>query len=270
MNVEAISVTPTLNFQSLIIVPESLPFGEKDPSCSSLPRVKQRAQNWYLLYLRAHPRSMLNNASHAQGERAVDRIVAHAIVSNVSTFRLFFPSVCQTKRQCHANENDGAVCKNCSSNLELEGLGLLPGEVGVGEVTVLGSLAVDGVDEVELLDDDTGAHVEVGVDDLNKLLGALVGGTVGLNEDGERLGNTNGVGELDESTASELGVDERLGDPTGEVGSGTVDLAVVLSGESTTTVGTPATVGVNNDLAASKTGVTLGTTNDEVARGLNL
>jgi hypothetical protein len=212
---------------------------------------------------------MLNNASHAQGERAVDRIVAHAIVSNVSTFRLFSP-VFQTKRQGHANENDGAVCKNCSSNLELEGLGLLPGEVGVGEVTVLGSLAVDGVDEVELLDDDTRAHVEVGVNDLNKLLGALVRGTVGLNEDGERLGDTNGVRELDESTASELGVDERLGDPTGEVGSGTVDLAVVLSGESTTTVGTPATVGVNNDLAASKTGVTLGTTNDEVARGLNL
>jgi hypothetical protein len=40
MNVEAISVTPTLNFQSLIIVPESLPFGEKDPSCSSLPQSK--------------------------------------------------------------------------------------------------------------------------------------------------------------------------------------------------------------------------------------
>jgi hypothetical protein len=35
---------------------------------------------------------MLNNASHAQGERAVDRIDAHAIVSNVNTFRLF-PSV---------------------------------------------------------------------------------------------------------------------------------------------------------------------------------
>jgi hypothetical protein len=30
---------------------------------------------------------MLNNASHAQGERAVDRIDAHAIVY-VSTFRL--------------------------------------------------------------------------------------------------------------------------------------------------------------------------------------
>lgn len=160
--------------------------------------------------------------------------------------------------------------KNRSGNLELEGLGLLPGEVGVGEVTVLGSLAVDGVGEVKLLDNDTGAHVEVGVDDLNKLLGAAVRGAVGLNEDGERLGDTNGVGELDESTASELGVDEGLGDPTGEVGSRAVDLAVVLAGEGTTTVSTPATVGVNDDLTASKTSVTLGTTNDEVARGLNL
>ena len=160
--------------------------------------------------------------------------------------------------------------KNRSGNLELEGLGLLPGEVGVGEVTVLGSLAVDGVGEVKLLDDDTGTHVEVGVDDLNELRGALLRGAVGLNEDGERLGDTNGVGELDESTASELGVDEGLGDPTGEVGSRAVDLAVVLAGEGTTTVSTPATVGVNDDLTASKTGVTLGTTNDEVARGLNL
>ena len=158
----------------------------------------------------------------------------------------------------------------CSSHLKLEGLGLLPGEVGVGEVAVLGGLAVDGVDEVELLDNDTGAHVEVGLDDLDELGGALVGGAVGLDEDGERLSDTNGVGELDKGTAGELGADERLGDPAGEVGSRAVDLAVVLAGEGTTTVSTPATVGVNDNLAASKTGVTLRTTNDEVAGGLNL
>jgi hypothetical protein len=157
-----------------------------------------------------------------------------------------------------------------SSHLELEGLGLLPGEVGVGEVTVLGGLAVDGVDEVELLDNDTRAHVEVGLDDLDELLGALVGGAVGLDEDGVRLSDTNGVGELDKGTTGKLGVDERLGDPAGKVGSRAVDLAVVLAGEGTTTVGTPATVGVNDDLAASKTGVTLRATNDEVAGRLDL
>ena len=35
-------------------------------------------------------------------------------------------------------------------------------------------------------------------------------------------------------------------------------------------MGTPATVGVDNDLTAGQTGVTLGTTNDEEARGLDL
>lgn len=65
-------------------------------------------------------------------------------------------------------------------------------------------------------------------------------------------------------------MDERLGDPAGKVGSRAVDLAVVLAGEGTTTVSTPATVGVNDDLAASETGVTLRTTNDEVAGRLDL
>jgi hypothetical protein len=152
---------------------------------------------------------------------------------------------------------------NVATSLELELLGLLPGEGLVAEVTVLGSTVVDGVGEVKLLDNDTGTEIEVLVDDLDKLLGGLVRGTVVLNEEREGLGDTNGVGELDETAAGEVGLDQGLGDPAGEVGSGTIDLGVILSGESTTTVGTPTTVGVNDDLTASETGVTLGTTDDE-------
>ena len=100
MNVEAISVTPTLNYQSLIIVPDLFRV-KKDIPSPFRPQNKATRANWYLLYLRAHPRSMLNNASHAQGERAVDRIDAHAIVSNVvSTFRLFPSVLNQTPRPC--------------------------------------------------------------------------------------------------------------------------------------------------------------------------
>jgi len=154
--------------------------------------------------------------------------------------------------------------------LELECLGLLPGEVGVAEVTVLGGGAVDGLDQVELLDNDTGAQVKVVGDDLDKLVGALVGSAVTLDEDGQWLGDTNGVGQLDQGSAGELGVDERLGDPAREVSSGTVDLGVVLSGESSTTVSTPSTVGVDNDLTTSQTGITLRTTDDEEAGRLNL
>lgn len=155
-------------------------------------------------------------------------------------------------------------------HLELELLGLLPGERLVGEVTVLGGCVVDGVDEVQLLDNDTRAEVKVLVDDLDELLGGLVRGAVGLNEEGQRLSNTDGVRKLDQRTASQLGVDERLGDPAGKVGSGAVDLGVVLSGESTTTVGTPTTVGVDNDLTASETGITLRSTDDEQTRGLDV
>ena len=161
-------------------------------------------------------------------------------------------------------------CSSRARRLELELARLLPAEVGVAEVAVLGGLAVDGLREAELLDDDTRAEVEVVADDLDELVRGLGGGAVGLDEDGQRLSNTNGVRELDEGTAGEAGVDEGLGNPSGEVGSRAVDLAVVLSGESTTTVGSPSTVGVDDDLTAGETGVTLRTTDDEEARWLDL
>jgi len=85
------------------------------------------------------------------------------------------------------------MSSKCSRHLKLEGLWLLPGEVLVGEVTVLGGGAVDWLDEVELLDNDTWAHVEVGLDDLDELVRGLVRGAVGLDEKGSWLSNTNGV-----------------------------------------------------------------------------
>lgn len=45
-------------------------------------------------------------------------------------------------------------------------------------MAVLRSLEVDGFGKVKLLDDDTGAHVEVGADDVHELVAGLFGGTV--------------------------------------------------------------------------------------------
>src|SRR5258706_834636 len=58
--------------------------------------------------------------------------------------------------------------------------------------------------------------------------------------------------------------------PASRIGSRTIDLGEVLSGESTSTVGSPSTVCINDDLTAGKTGVTLRATNNEAARGLDL
>lgn len=156
------------------------------------------------------------------------------------------------------------------SDLELEGTGLLPAEVLVGEVAILGGLEVDGLSQVKILDNDSRTEIEVGADDGYQLVRGLVRGAVGVNKDGKRLSDTDGVRELDKSTAGKFGVDEGLGDPSSDVGSRTVDLGEVLSRESTTSVGSPSTVGVNNDLAASQTSITLGSTNDEETRGLDL
>lgn len=157
------------------------------------------------------------------------------------------------------------------ASLELELLRLLPGESLVGtEVAVLGSLEVDGAVQVQLANNDTGSQVEVVADDLDKLLGASLGGAVGVDVDGQRLGNTDGIGQLNEGTAGKASSDQGLGDPASDISGRTIDLGEVLAGEGTTTVGTPATVGVNDDLTASETGVTLGTTDDEETRGLDL
>lgn len=93
-------------------------------------------------------------------------------------------------------------------HLKLELLGLLPVEVGVGEVSVLGGLVVDGLDKVELSDDDTGSHVEVLADDSNKFVRGLGRCSVCFHKQGQWLCHTNGVRQLHQSSTSEASVYE--------------------------------------------------------------
>ena len=136
--------------------------------------------------------------------------------------------------------------------LKLELLGLLPGVVGVTKVTVRSGLQVLRLLEVELLDNDTGPQVPVVSNDLYQVeIRHLLSGTVSVNVDAEGLGDSDSVRKLDESSSSETSGDERLGDPSGGVSGRSVDLGEVLSGESTTSVSTPSTVSVDNDLSAT-------------------
>jgi hypothetical protein len=163
-----------------------------------------------------------------------------------------------------------AKVKCSGRHLELEGLGLFPGVRGVTEVTVRGGLQVLRPLEVELSYNNSGSQVPVVSDDFDQVGVRLGTGAVSVDKDGQGLGDTDGVGQLNETSSCETGVDERLGDPSGSVGGRSVDLGEVLTGESTTTVGTPTTVGVDNDLSASQTGVTLRTTDNESAGRLDV
>ena len=60
----------------------------------------------------------------------------------------------------------------CESRLKFEGLGLLPAEVLVGEVSVLCGLEVDRLGQVELLDNNAWSQIEVLENNLNELIRA--------------------------------------------------------------------------------------------------
>ncbi len=79
------------------------------------------------------------------------------------------------------------------------------------EVTVAGSLAVLRLLEVELPNHDTGPEVPVLADELDNLGVRDLSGSVRVNVDGQRLGNTDGVGELNEDTAGNATSDQGLG-----------------------------------------------------------
>jgi len=138
-------------------------------------------------------------------------------------------------------------------------------------VTESGGLLVDGGTEVQLLDDVSRSEGEVVTDNITEVIVVLTvrGSAVRVNPDGERVGKSNGVRDLDADSVAEAGSDERLGDIASVVSSGAIDLGGVLAGVSTTSMGAPTTVRVDDDLSSSDTGISGRTTNVEFAGGVN-
>lgn len=134
---------------------------------------------------------------------------------------------------------------------------------------------------------DTRSEVPVLTDELDNLLLRDLSCAVGVDIDRQRLSYTDSVGELDKNTTSNATRDQRLGyssilakrpirtattrtNPTSGIRSGTIDLGKVLSRESTSSVGSPTSVAVNDNLTTRQTGIALGSTNHESAGRVNL
>lgn len=93
-------------------------------------------------------------------------------------------------------------------------------------MAVFSGLLVDRSSQVEFLDDVAGSEVEVLPDDsLELLIGHSFGvRSVGVDVDGERVSQADGVGNLHEHAVAEFVGNERLCDESSVVGSGPVDL----------------------------------------------
>ena len=94
---------------------------------------------------------------------------------------------------------------------QYELLGLFPRVRWVAEVTICRSLAVNRLLKVELLHDDTGPKIPILPDNLDELQICFLACAICVDKDRQRLGDTNGVRELDERTASEASGNQGLG-----------------------------------------------------------
>ena len=90
-------------------------------------------------------------------------------------------------------------------------LGLFPGVRWVAEVTIGRSLAINWLLKIEFLHNDTGPKIPILPDNLDELQISFLACAICVDKDRQRLGDTNGVRELDERTTSEASGNQGLG-----------------------------------------------------------
>ena len=139
------------------------------------------------------------------------------------------------------------------------------------EVSVAGSLTIDRSTELEAPLDSIGAEVKDFVYELSDLCIAErdMARPIGVDEDADRLSDPDGIGELYEYFVSDASSDEVLRYVASCIGCRAVYLRGVLAREGTTTMGSLTSVGVDDDLTACESGISVGTTDDELTRGVD-
>src|SRR5690606_17184923 len=90
-------------------------------------------------------------------------------------------------------------------------------------------------------------------------------GAVQVDVDGERLGDPDGVAQLNGRAFREAGGDDVLGEVARGVGGRAVDLGGVLAREGTAAVRRGSAIGIDDDLAAGEAGIAVGSPDDELA-----
>src|SRR5579864_7927554 len=150
--------------------------------------------------------------------------------------------------------------------------GVLPGEVLLvaAEMAVGRGLAIDRPAQIEIADDAGRAHREVLAD---QGLDAPVrdgAGAEAVGADRDRLGDPDGIGQLDLDALGDAGGDQVLRDVARHVAGGAVHLGGVLAGEGAAAVAPDAAVAVDDDLAAGEAAVALRAADDEAAGGVDV
>ena len=141
-------------------------------------------------------------------------------------------------------------------------------DIGAAEVAVSSRLLVDWAAQVKHLDDASRTQVKVAADDLLNLLLCDLVGAKGIDHDGYRISDADGVGQLHLALVGQACSDDVLCNIAGRIGCTAVNLRGVFAREGTAMTG-PAAIGVDDNLAAREARVPLRAADDELARGVD-
>src|SRR6516164_4854668 len=98
----------------------------------------------------------------------------------------------------------------------------------------------------------------------------LVGVLTEIDVDRQRLGYTDGIGELDGAAISETCRHHVLGEIARGVGSRAVNLGGILAGKSAPAVRSRPPVGVDDDLATGEPAIPIGSADEELTRRIDV
>jgi len=139
-------------------------------------------------------------------------------------------------------------------------------------MAVGGRLIVLGLPQLQVTSQGTRSGIEFKPNNVGNGPGgkSLLLGSVGLDEERQRLVNTNSIRKLNASTLGKSGGNKGLGHPTASVGGGPINIGRILSGEGSASVGSPSAVGINDDLTSGEAGISLGSSDDELSGGVQV
>lgn len=141
----------------------------------------------------------------------------------MAEYDLFGSKESDDRRHLKRRINSGIIYQD----LQNEVLRLLPWELGVGEVPVLGRLVVNRIHQAQFLRDGSRSHVEVFIHNLFQLRISHLACPVRIDKDTQWLRNTNRIGQLDHASLCETGMSDRLRNPSCHVCSRAVNLCTV-------------------------------------------
>ena len=124
---------------------------------------------------------------------------------------------------------------------------------------------IDRAQQIKHLHDSFGAQVEVFLDQLGNFLIRYFASAVGCYPNTGGFCYTDSVRNLDQAATGQARCHDIFGYITSGIGGGTVNLGRVFTGECTAAVRRCATIGVDNDLAASQAAIALRTANYKTA-----